>query len=703
MASLKLKKSIETSSGKLGGFMGKILWVNLSNSEIKEEDVPEEIYRKFLGGYGLGVYYIYTRIRPRCDPLGPDNIIGFCPGLLTGTPAPFTGRFMVCGKSPLTGKGNLIDGEISNGGWGDSNCGGYFGPSIKRAGYDAIFITGASEKPVYLLIDGDKKEIVDAAEYWGKDAIETESLLKDKYGKTARVVAIGLGGENRVLFSGIITDKGRIAARSGLGAVMGSKKLKAICIKANKKIPISDSELAIKYAKLYRKKLNKYLKNKLVKWILPKSSNFTSLIRTFKIHFKTFSSIKSIGVAIFSQFMNQYGTPFFTDICSDIGDSPIKNFKGTYKDYPKKKVGKVAFKNYLPYKIKSFGCFSCPIQCGAILKVPELNLEETHRPEYETIMALGGLLLNDDLNSIFQCNEFLNRQGIDSISAGGVLAFIYECAEQGLLKKEDFKCEEYPDGFLPKWGDSQYLLPLLKMIAKREGIGNILADGVKEASKKIEGSENFAIHSGGQELPMHDPRLYYGIGLNYVADPTPGRHTAGSGEFSRLGPVNAFMKGLKIKFSKEFYKIGRNNAYSTKFIQWFNALGFCAFAQWCGRYPVIQMLKAVVGWNLSLEELQEIGHRIQTLRQMFNAREGAILHEMSARAVGDPPMKQGPLKNRSLRVEEMTTAYYENIGFRVDGVPKEKTLKDLQLDFCLKDLVNAKGRAKPLINKYLGQ
>jgi len=682
------------NSSRFGGYLGRILWINLSNNGIKEEIVPEEIYKKYLGGYGLGVYYIYTRIKPRCDPLGPDNILGFCPGLFTGTPAPFTGRFMVCGKSPLTGKGNKIDGEYSNGGWGDSNCGGYFGPAIKKAGYDGIFVTGMAEKPVYLFIDGVKNEILDASEIWSKDAIETDEILKQKHGSNVKVAAIGIGGENKVLISGIVCDKGRIAARSGLGAVMGAKKLKAICIKGNKKIPVVNQEETINHTKLYIKRLNKHLNNKLVKLILPISSKFTPLMRAFKIHFKTFSVIKSLGVSIFAQFFNKYGTPFFTDICSEIGDSPIKNFKGTYKDYPKKKVGKVAFKNYLSYKIKPFGCFSCPVRCGAILKVPELNLEETHRPEYETIMSLGGMVLNDNLMSIFECNEYLNRQGIDSISIGGVLGFVYECVENGLLKKEDFKCSEYPNGFLPKWGDSEYILPLLKMIAKREGIGNILADGVKEASKKINGSEKFAIHSGGQELPMHDPRLYYGLGLNYIVDPTPGRHTAGGGEFSRLGPVNAFMKGLKIKFSKNFEKIGKYNETGAKFMQWFNGLGFCAFAQWCGRYPILNLIKSIIGWDMTLEELQKIGHRIYTLRQMFNAREGAIQHNMSDRALGIPPMKEGPLKNRTLKVEEMTKSFYRQIGFREDGVPEEKTLKELDLEFCIKDLSIAKGILK---------
>lgn len=683
------------------GYNGKILWVNLSDKTIKEEEPDEAIYKKYLGGYGLGVYYIYNRMKVNADPLGPENILGFCPGLLTGSPAPFTGRYMVCGKSPLTGKGKRSNGEISLGGWGDANSGGFFGPAIKRAGYDAIFFTGIAEKPVYFLIDGDEKKIVDASDIWGKDAVQADEILQEMYGNRAKVASIGVAAENKILFTGIVNDKGRIAARSGLGAVMGSKKLKAVCINSRKKIEYADARKAIELSKNYRQQLGKYLDNKLINWALPRAGGLSPLMRAFKIPFSMLRFVPTLGHAVFAQFLKKWGTTFFTDICADVGDSPIKNYNGTYKDYPKDDVEDVHFDAIKPYKQKSFGCFSCPVQCGAILKIPDLGLEETHRPEYETIMAFGGLLLCNDLNVIFQVNEYLNREGVDTISAGGVLGYTIECAQNGLLKKDDFKCEEYPDGFLPDWGKAEYILPLMRMIVNREGIGDVLAEGTKVASEKIPGSEQFAVQANGQELALHDARLYKDLGLTFTVDPTPGRHTAGSNEFQSFGAGQDFLKGLKLKVSKKPEKIGKYNEASTKIQAWFNALGFCLFSMWCGPYPVLEMMKAILGWEYTFEELTEAGYRIQVLRQMFNAREGAIRHEINHRAVGDPPQTSGPNKKSSLDIEIMAQKFYETMGYDETGVPLEQTLKDLDLEFCLDDLNLATGRPEPFVNEYL--
>ncbi|MHA1377649.1 MAG: aldehyde ferredoxin oxidoreductase family protein [Candidatus Helarchaeota archaeon] len=656
------------------GYFGKILWVNLNTGELKEEAINDEIYQKYLGGYGLGVYFIYNRIKPNCDALGPENILGFCPGLFTGTIAPFSGRYMVCGKSPLTG------------GWGDANSGGRFGPAIKKAGYDAIFFEGISDNPVYLYIDENKKELIDASDIWGKDTFETENYLKMKYGR-CDVASIGLGGENKCLFSGIINDSSRIAARSGLGAVMGSKRLKAICIIGKKKMSVADRGEMLKLSKLYGKQINDYKNNLVMSYVVNMAPGFATLLRVAKIHYSSFKWVK-----MYVQFMAQIGTPFFYGILTAVGDAPIKNYLGVaHKDFKKKRYKNLDGKNLRKYYTGSVGCYACPIRCGARISIPELNLKDVDRPEYETIAAFSGLILNDDLETIIRINEYLNRQGIDTISCGGVVAFVLECVEKELLKQEDFKCKEYPDGFLPKWNESQYILALCKLIATREGIGDILANGVKKAAEKIEGSEEFAVHSGGQELPMHDGRLTKGLMLTYVTDPTPGRHTAGCIDYFLVGAGNKFLKGLKIKNSKKPKKKGESQSKAVKFTQSFNSLGLCLFSEWVGTYPLLEMIKAITGWSLSVDNLLQIGWRIQSLRQMFNAREGAIRHEVTKRAIGDPPMKKGPLKGKKIDVEEMAKYYYEHIGFAKNGVPKEYTLKKLGLEFCIKDLKNAKG------------
>ena len=666
------------------GYFGKILWVDLTRREITEETPADEIYQKYLGGYGLGIYYIYNRIKPKCDPLGPDNILGFCPGFLTGTIAPFTGRYMVCGKSPLTG------------GWGDANSGGKFGPAIKKAGYDAIFITGSADTPVYLYLDEEKRELLDASELWGKSTKETQEILQGKHGK-CDVASIGLGGENKSLIAGIVNDSSRVAARSGLGAVMGAKKLKAICILGAKKIDVADREMLLTLAKSYNQQITGYKNNLIMSYVLGMAPGLAGLLRIAKIHYSSFKWVK-----MYAQFLSQVGTPFFYAILTNLGDAPIRNYLGVaYKEFNKKRYSKLDGKHLRKYYSGSVGCFACPVRCGALLTIPELNLTNVDRPEYETIAAFGGLLMNDDLESIVHINEYLNRQGIDTISCGGVLAYAIECAEKGILKQEDFKCQDYPEGFLPQWRDSQYLLTLCKMIVNREGIGDILADGVKKAAEKILGSENFAIHAGGQELSMHDGRLTKGLLLTYMTDPTPGRHTAGGIDYFLVGAGHKFLKGFKLKNSKNPKKKGKIQAEAVKFTQSFNSLGFCLFSEWVGTYPVLEMMKAFAGWNLSVDDFLKIGWRIQTLRQMFNARAGEIRHEIAKRAIGDPPMEKGPLKGKKIDVEEMAQYYYASIGFTETGVPTEATLKTVNLDFCLKDLPNCSGRPKPLINESI--
>ncbi|NHI94742.1 MAG: aldehyde ferredoxin oxidoreductase [Candidatus Lokiarchaeota archaeon] len=673
----------EKETGKKG-YQGKILWVNLSKNKITEEIPEPNVYRNYLGGYGLGAYYIYNRIKPKCDPLGPDNILGFCPGLLTGTMAPFTGRYMVCGKSPLTG------------GWGDANSGGKFGPAIKKAGYDAIFVTGTSEKPVYLCINENKQELLDASELWGKTTRETQEILQEKHGN-CDVASIGPGGEKKSLIAGIVNDSTRLAARSGLGAVMGAKKIKAICVIGKKKIEVSDKSRMIELAKSYTKQINDYKNNLVISYVVGLAPGFAGILRIFKIHYSSFKWVK-----LYTQFLAQIGTPFFLKLLTNVGDAPVRNYSGVaHKEFSGKRAKKLDGKYLRKYYSGSVGCFACPVRCGAMLTIPELNINNVSRPEFETIAAFGGLLLNDDLKSIIHINEYLDLQGLDTISCGGIVAYVLECVEKGLLKKEDFKCQDYPDGFIPQWNDSKYLLTLCKLIATREGIGDILADGVRKASEKIKFSEECAIHSRGQELPMHDGRLTKGLLLTYVTDPSPGRHTAGGVDYFLVGAGNAFLKGFKLKNSKKDEKKGKIQAEAVKFTQSFNSCGLCLFSEWVGTYPLLEMIKAFAGWDLSVDDFLKIGWRIQTLRQMFNARDGEIKHEITKRAIGDPPLEKGPLKGKKIDVEKMAKAYYATIGFSESGVPTETTLKNLELDFCIKDLPNCTGRPNLIINESI--
>ena len=439
------------------GYMGKVLWVDLSKGKFIDRQIPEEYYRKFLTGYGLAAKILFDEMKPGADPLGPDNILAVMSGILTGTGSRFSGRWMVAAKSPLTGT------------WGDANCGGSFAPAIKLSGYDGFFFTGKSPNPVYLLIDGDKIELVDARDLWGVDTEDIDKKLKEKYGDNFRIACIGKGGENLARIAGVVTDGGRLAARGGLGAVMGSKNLKAICLNGD------DRKI--------EEKVNVYDRAELKR----NTDKFAS-------EFKDTKNIEKCS-------MEYIGTPAITGLSDWDGDSPVKNWKGTgTTDFP---LGgwELAGKCWTHQKTR-FHCAECILGCGGYCSVKEgpYQLEKTHKPEYETLCAFGTMLLNDDIYSIFKANDLCNRGGIDTISCGAIIAWAYEAFEKGVITKKD------TDNLVLRWGNSQPIVPLVQKIVNGEGIGRYLKDGVKRAADHFNGGLEYAIHCGGQELPMHDPR-----------------------------------------------------------------------------------------------------------------------------------------------------------------------------------------------------
>jgi aldehyde:ferredoxin oxidoreductase len=646
----------------MAGFCGKILWIDLTSGRISEEIIEEKVYRQYFGGYGLGAKILFEKIPQGADPLGPDNILGFCEGLLTGSIVPFTGRYMVVTKSPLTG------------GWGDANSGGFFGSEIRRCGYDGFFFKGISKTPVYLLFQDGKAQLLDAAELWGLDAVETDNFLQDKHGKKVKVASIGQAGEKQCLNACIVNDKGRVAGRSGVGAVMGSKNLKAVALVGHLKYEYHDQKAVSEFVKGYQKRLKKYMDSGFTHKLLDIGPKFAGVFRRLKM--PIFST-----PPMAANYFHLYGTSYSTAMSAEIGDSPIKNWDGVgYLDFPQNKVRNLAGSEILKWKKRPYGCFACPVQCGAILSVPELKIEETHRPEYETLSTFGSLILNHDLMKVFEVNDYLNRVGLDSISAGGIVAFAIECFEHGIISEAE------TGGLQLKWGETDFIMPLLKMIVNRKNIGNILADGVKKAAEKLgKGAEAYAIHAGGQELPMHDPKHTPSLATTYAVDPTPGRHTAASIDFMEVGPIAVFLKGTKIPKHKryDYGSKGAAQAKMAKIHQALNSLGFCIFGTWNGRMEVLEMLEGAVGWKITLDELEEIGYRIQTLRQQFNVREGALHHHIHPRSLGIPPQTKGPLKAITLDVEIMVKDYYTNMGWEpLTGIPTETTLSNLDLQYA---------------------
>ncbi len=598
------------------GYMGKFLFVNLSTGKIEEEIPDESILRDFIGGYGIGSRILYSRQQGGVDPLGPENTIGFVTGPLTGTQATFSGRYGVVTKSPLTGT------------WGDSNSGGNFGPHVKFAGYDAVFIKGISEKPVYLLLDDGKAEIRDAGHLWGKDNFSTEDALKEELGEDTESVSIGLSGEKLSLISCIITKRGAAAGRSGVGAVMGSKKIKAVAARGQQEVIVADAELVTKLR---------------------------------KEHIAAMRESKGTNETL--EGFHKYGTSNVAASFAHNGDTPVKNWGGIgIYDLPDVSglTGDAAIANIE----RRTGCWHCPVACEGRLKAGEGEYKYpagTRRVEYETQATFGTMCLNNNTESINMVNHLCNYYGLDTISTGCTIAFAMECYENGIITKED------TDGIELTWGNHRAIVAMTEKMAKREGFGDILADGVRAAARRIgKGAEQYAIHIGGQELGMHDPKFPSGpeatSAARYQMDATPGRHTQMS-----FGP----------------------GSFTTHVA---NASGFCLFADLVGGNTIEYItgfMSAVTGWERSVDELLKCGERIANMRHVFNLREGInpLKYEVHPRIIGRPPQSDGPLVGVTADIEAQV---YHSLGqldwSRETTRPSRKKLLELGMDDVADDL-----------------
>jgi aldehyde:ferredoxin oxidoreductase len=587
----------------VSGYMGKLLFVDLSTGVIKAEEPDEKSNHDYIGGYGIGARVLYNRQKAGVDPMGPENTLGFMTGPLTGTPATFGSRYTVVGKSPLTN------------GWGDASCGGDFGPNLKFSGYDGLFFTGISEKPAYLFIDNGKAELRDASHVWGKSTFETDEIMQDEHGKSVKVASIGQAGERRALIANIMNKGGDAAGRSGMGALMGSKKVKAVVVKGEMKVPVADMERAMKLRKEHIADINKE----------------------------------------FLEDFHTYGTTTHAEDSVHSGDSPVKNWGG---------VGVVEMpdasginKEYINSKVKSrAGCWRCPAACKGILEEGTGVYRYpggAHRPEYETLAAFGCNCLVNDVGAIVMANHLCNSYGMDTISTGSVIAFAMECYEHGVITRAD------TDGIELIWGNHQAMIALLKKIVKREGIGDILADGVMRAAEKLgKPAGKYAVHIGGQELGMHDPKLDFPafagklVAAAYQIDATPGRHTA------------AF-------------------SWDQFLVYVINAAGLCLMSQLVVTDPnryLAEFLSAVTGWERSEEELLVEDRRIATIRHVFNLREGInpLKRKVHPRIIGRPPLKEGPLAGKRADIDAQI---YWSLGKldwdRLTTLPSRKILLEL--------------------------
>jgi aldehyde:ferredoxin oxidoreductase len=626
----------------LDGYAGKMLFVDLGKGSTEEAVLSEKMCRDFIGGYGLGIRILYEQMRAGVDPLGAGNMLGFVTGALTATSVPGSGRDGVVTKSPLTGA------------WCESNAGGTFGPELKTAGYDAVFFKGISAKPVYLLIRDGKAELRDASGLWGKETYETEDVLHKEIGDAkTKIACIGPAGEAKSLLAGIVNEKGRIAARGGAGAVMGSKKLKAVAVKGGvKKIGIAN-----------RKKLNA-LKERY---------------------------LSAIKASDFAKGLTAAGTGGALSFLVSIGDSPVKNWRLTgLKSMPT--VANLDSGNMDKYKKSTYACQACPIHCGAIIAQREGQFAipgEMHRPEYESLTALGSLLMNDNLEAVIKSNDICNRYAIDTISTGTAIAFAMECYENSLITKQD------TDGLDLTWGNADAIVALTEKIAKREGFGVVLADGPNKAAERIgKGAEKYAMSIRGKGLPFHDPRMSPAGGTAFIADANPCHHmnsqiTGMLENGASIGSDPALVVPKMSAFA-DFDKKGPIYAIGAAYHQLLDSAGMCALYTVNTPPPELaDLISQVTGWDFAWEEALKAGRRILTLRQAFNAREGLTPNQVDLpKRIKEEPLVTEGGPQPQIDFQALRDGYFTAMGWDIKtGMPSGETLTDLGISELTKDLL----------------
>ncbi len=613
------------------GFMGKILRVNLTNGSILEEEVPDEWNKKFLGGAGVASKYLFEEVPSDIDPLGPDNKLIFMSGPLTGTSSASASRYSVVAKSPLTGI------------WGHGNSGGSFGPAMKRAGVDGFIIEGSSKEPVCLeIIDGEAK-IVPAGDLWGKNVPYTEDAIKESFDRKVTIASIGVGGENLVRYAAIMNNKHRTVGRTGMGAVMGSKKLKAIVCAGKAKFDLADPDTFKKTAKKQIALLDESM---------------------LKVGFEAF------------------GTNMVSDMVNARGGYPTRNWQeGVFEEIDE--VNGMALTDKVLEK--GVSCFACPIACGrgTAIKEGKYKGRKGEGPEYESANMLGASCGVSDMNTITMANYLCNEYGIDTISAGSTIAFAIECYQKGIITKE------MTGGLELEFGKGDVVIDLLKKIATREGIGDLLAEGTRIAAEQLgNNSSHFAMNVKGMELPAYDPRAAKICGLAYVTANRGGDHITAFIE----GPTfidSPFLLVDDSKIEDPFVA----NPKETKVVvdlenalTAFDAIGACKFmGLLLPASDYVELINSALGWDMDVDEFRQCGERIYNLVRIYNAKAGMNRrHDTLPPRLMKDPLPEGPAKGMVIdsdTLEMMKDAYYEYRGWdNVTGNPSNEKIAELDLE-----------------------
>lgn len=623
------------------GYNGKILRVNLSEGTIGEETPGEIVYRTYMGGSALSLYHLLKEQKPGVDPLGPENKLVFMSSVVSGAPMIGLTRYTVAARSPLTGA------------FGEAEAGGFWGPELKMAGFDGVIVEGRSPKPVYLWIRDGKAEIRDAAKIWGRDTGEVQGLIREELGDgRIRVAQCGPAGEKRVRYACVVNELKHVNGRTGLGAVMGSKNLRAIAVRGTERLALANPEKVREIGKRV---------------------------------------VELIKDAPLAQNLKKFGTPFFVMPLNNSGILPTRNFQAGVFAGAEAISGETLTDTILE---KSEGCYACAVQCKRAVKVEGKYAAspEYGGPEYETVASLGSFCGVDNLAAIAHGNEMCNRWGIDTISAGVCIAFAMECTERGILTRQD------TDGIDLRFGNVDGMLEMIRKIAHREGFGDILAEGVQRAAQKIgKGSEKYAMHIKGQELPMHDPRGKQGLTLSYATSPTGADHIEAPHDTSFLTD-NLMLKAAKpaaVLEPTSAVELGprkiRQFVHTQQIWNFFNSLGVCNFAAApYTAFPLVTLaeaVEAVTGWNTSLYELMELGERSITMARMFNIREGLSNKDDYLPDRLFESLEAGTPREKRVTREDFAKAlrlYYEAMGWDPQtGVPTEGRLGFLGLDWLI--------------------
>ena len=616
------------------GYNGNILRVNLSKDKVSTESPDEVFYRRYMGGEGFVAYYLLKELETGIDPLGPENKLIFAAGPVTGAPIPGSGRNSIGAKSPLTG------------GFGESEVGGHWGAELKHAGFDAVIIEGKSDSPVYLWIHDGEAEIRDASHIWGKETGDAQRIIrKELNDRLVRVALIGPGGERLVRYACVIVDLKDAAGRTGMGAVMGSKNLKAVAVRGHGRTEVSDGKAL----------------TELSRWLSQRLEGFWA---------------------------HEYGTGSNLDAGVASGNLPIRNFRDG--DFPNANaLSAETIKETV--RIGMEGCYACSVRCKKIVKIDEpFTVDPIYGgPEYETLAALGSNCGVDDLKAVCKANELCNRYSIDTISAGVSIAFAMECYENGLLTDED------TGGLKLNFGNAEAMLKMVEMICKREGLGDLLAEGVKRASEKIgKESEKFAVHVKGQEVPMHEPRFKRSLGIGYAVSPTGADHMHNLHDtiLTVRGQQLDNLAALGILEPIPLEDLGPRKVRALiYFVDWRvldNCLLLCDFLPW-NYIQKTDIVRAVTGWNTTAWELMKIGERATTMARIFNIREGFKKQDDWLPERFFHPKTSGALSKTAIDPEKLRNAidtYYKMMGWDENGVPTREKLEELDIGWAASSL-----------------